>query len=193
MGTKILKKVSVATVCNKPKTFFKTLEKETPIMRIFGMARKYDIGTSTYGDYLKFYGEFQAIDLDSGEISMGAVAFLPSPIDALLKAQIDALSEEGKRPVEFAFDISVIPDSKTEVGFQYRVSTLEETKVSDPLAALAARFKVEPLKLANEVSAQNEEVKPDPAQTKEEEKKPFPEAVKLHEPKEKVTLGAKKK
>lgn len=136
---KILKKVSIATVCAKPKAFFKTLEGEVPMMRLVGLARRYELGTSLYGEFLKFSGEFSATDLTTGEVSIGATAFLPGPVDALLKLQIDELGNDGKTPVEFAFDISVVPDEKSEVGFQYRVRTLTESKVSDPLAALAAR------------------------------------------------------
>jgi len=143
--TKILKKVSVKTVCNKPKSFFKELKEETPMMRIVGLARKYDIGTSQYGEYLKFIGEFHATDLSTGEQSVGAVAFLPQPVDGMLKESIDSMSEGGKKPVEFAFDIFVIPDPATEVGFQYRVAALTETKTSDPLAELLNKYSNVPM------------------------------------------------
>lgn len=142
MSQKILKKVSIATVCTNHKGF-KTLEAATDVMRIMGLARAFETGTSTYGEYFKFKGEFTAIDLATGETAIGAVAFLPSPVDALLASTIRELGEGGK-PVEFGFDIRVIPD-ETEVGYHYEVKTLIESKPSNPMAALMATLSAVPL------------------------------------------------
>lgn len=142
MSQKILKKVSIATVCAAHKGF-KTLEAATDVMRIMGLARAFEVGTSTYGEFFKFKGEFTAIDLQTQETAIGAVAFLPAPVDALLASTIRELGEGGK-PVEFGFDIRVIPDD-TEVGYHYEVKTLIESKPSNPMAALMNQLAAVPL------------------------------------------------
>lgn len=140
---RILKKISVATAVSLPKSFFKELKTETPIMRLFGLVRGYEIGNSQYGAFFKFKGEFHAIDLDTGEESVSSVAFLPSPVDELLSQQVDTIKESGDKnaAVEFGFDISVTPDENSTVGFQYRINNLGETRLSDPMQAVAERMR----------------------------------------------------
>ena len=136
---KILKKLSVATVCSLDRKFFRELKSETAVMRIFGVTRGYVTGEGAFGPFLKFVGEFKAIDLGSGEEAIGSAAYLPSPIDALLAVQIDALKQDGKAvSVEFAFDIAAKPSEKAATGYEYVVHSLTETRVSDPLALLSS-------------------------------------------------------
>lgn len=141
---KLLKKVAVSTVCALPKTFFKEVTKETPIMRVAGIVRGHELVPTPYGEAVKFKGEFRAIDLtrDAPENCAGAACYLPAPVDQML---LSALIENPGAALEFAYDIAVVPDEKSNVGYQYRVRTLTESKPSDPMAALLEKASATPL------------------------------------------------
>ena len=107
------------------------------IARVMGLARRVEVKTTTYGDSLKFVGEFRAINAD-GEEFAGPVIYLPKPADELLSA---ALVEAGEKGVQFAFDIfieSVPKKTPLDRGYQFKVKPLLDTKPSDPLAAMMA-------------------------------------------------------
>lgn len=135
---KLLKKIAVAQVCAVDKNFFKNVIEETPVMRVLGLVRKHEIVTTTFGDAVKFIGEFHAFDLtqDTPEDCVGPVCYLPQPVDGLLLAGLQA---NPGATLEFAYDISVVPDPKTTVGYQYRVRSITETAESDPMQALLKR------------------------------------------------------
>lgn len=132
---KLLRKMSVGAL-NETKGGFKGITEETFMARIFGIARSVSVETSTFGAYFKFSGEFRGINQD-GEESAAPVLYLIEPIDSMLKSALDG--SEGK-PVEFAFDIYAVPDTdpRSKTGYQYRAKTLQDSKPSEPLAALQA-------------------------------------------------------
>lgn len=132
----ILKKISISTVNALPKGGFKGIAERIFAMRVLGQARTSEIVTSQYGDAVKFKGEFRAWGQDGVE-SVSSVCYLPSPIDGLLSNALEI--SEGK-PVEFAFDIFVLPDERSTTGYVYRVETLTEAAPSDPVARLASNL-----------------------------------------------------
>lgn len=128
----ILKKLSIKTAVADSN--FKKLTEVTPVLRIVGLGRNFSVGEHPqYGPFYKFMGEFVATDLRTGEVGVASVAYLPSPVDEMLKTAIEA--GEGKS-VEFAFDISVKPREDLAIGYEYLVATLIESKPTNPLAAL---------------------------------------------------------
>lgn len=148
---KILKKMSVSALNNFKKGEMKSMVEGASgpvfVARILGSARKFEVGTTQFGDYIAFSGEFRGWDI-SGEEAMGVKAFLPSPLDEMLAGQIATTqAEEGnaQKSVEFGADLFIVEDD-TEVGYKYLVKPLLETKASDPVAALAAG--VAPLQIA---------------------------------------------
>lgn len=139
MSKQILSKLSIKTAVGDTKQF-KQFEKQTPVLRVIGLVRAKETGTTTYGDFVRFKGEFHATNLLTGEASVSAVCFLPSPVDQMLADVLNGRPEGDKNPVEFGFDIDVLPDPATEVGYQYRVRTLVEAKQSDPMEALMTKL-----------------------------------------------------
>lgn len=132
---KLIKRISVAQVVNLTAKEIETLEGERHLMRVIGIARSYELGMSQFGEFIRFKGEFRATNLETGELYAAPVCFLPEPADGLLKTQLDELGNDSKTPVEFAFDISIVPHDG-ERGYQYRVTTLMDSQPSDPLATL---------------------------------------------------------
>lgn len=138
---KILKKVSVSTVLNLKSKGIRELcsSGEVAIMRIMGIVNKAEADEGDNGTFIRFRGEFNAVNLVTGEDCMSTVAFLPSPIDELLHQQIvKSTDENGNAAIQFAFEITVKESEKSTTGYEYDVNSLLETKVSDPLQALKA-------------------------------------------------------
>lgn len=153
MSKQILSKLSIKTAFGDTAQF-KTFAGLTPVLRVIGMVRAKEVGTTTFGDFVRFKGEFHATNLLTGEVSASAVCFLPSPVDQMLADVLNGRPEGDKNPVEFGFDISVLPDPKTEVGYQYRVTTLLEAKQSNPMEDLMAKLTAaKPLAIAAPVKA----------------------------------------
>lgn len=175
---KLLKKLSVSSLNNFSKGALKELIKGATapvfVARILGSVRKVEVGTTQFGEFIAFSGEFRGWDIE-GEEAMGVKAFLPSPLDEMLAAQVrDVQSTEGNsnKSVEFGADLFVVPDD-TEVGYKYVIKPLLEAKASDPVAALAAT--VQPLQIAKT------EALPALAAPSEEEQDDLSEAEKVPE------------
>lgn len=173
----LLRKITIGGI-NNIKKGFKDITEKMLVARVIGVANAFEVIThAQYGDSYKFTGEFRAINGD-GEESAAPVIYLVKPVDEMLVAQLKAA--EGK-PVQFAFDIHVVPDEGSERGYQYRVTPLMESKPSNPLAELMASLpapviKPKQLALAGDAAATTEKA-PDaatetPAETPASEKAP---------------------
>ena len=136
----ILKKMSIGAI-NGVRKGFKGVTEKRFVARIMGIAQSVIVEDGALGTYRKFTGEFKGINAD-GEEFVSAVCFLPSPVDSLLEA---SMKDNSGAAVNFAFDISVAPND-TPIGYEYVVSSLLETKPSNPLAELMA--KIVPLQIS---------------------------------------------
>ena len=133
----LIKKITTKTVCGDIKKLAKPLKdgEGMDLVRVFGVARDIKTGESDYGPWTKFLGNFQAINIVSGEEFKSTACMLPDTASELLEA---ALQNEGVNEVNFAFDISIKGDSNSTIGYQYVCSPLLEDNDSDPLAKLAS-------------------------------------------------------
>jgi hypothetical protein len=136
----ILKKMSIGAI-NGVRKGFKDVKETRFVARIMGIAQSVQVEDGALGTYRKFTGEFKGINAD-GEEFVSAVCYLPAPVDSLLASHM--ASNDGAA-VNFAFDISIAPND-SPIGYEYVVSTLLETKPSNPLAELMS--KVAPLQIA---------------------------------------------
>lgn len=153
---KLLKKMSHSSLNSSTPAAVKALVDASTapifICRIIGLCRGQEVIKTTFGDSLKFKGEFRGWGAD-GEESMAPVAYLPSPFDELLSQQINDLQgDDGKKAVtvEFGLDVFAIADKGT-VGYKFIVKPLIEAAASDPLAALTKSFA--PMSLPNPEAA----------------------------------------
>jgi hypothetical protein len=154
----ILNKITMKTIGAQPKPRSVTEKKD--LCHIFGTAIGFREGSTTYGVFRKFEGNFEAVDLQSGEVFKSKWLLLPEIVEALLTEQLTNLGAVGGRmktaddkgtegtpsetPVDFAFSIGVKPifekDGKTIVdkgqGYEYTVRPMMESKQADSLAHL---------------------------------------------------------
>ncbi|RJP44495.1 hypothetical protein C4587_01790 [Candidatus Parcubacteria bacterium] len=107
----------------------------TPVFHVYGLARKYDAERSQYGEYLRFTGDFEAVNLKTGEVHRAGSMILPDIAENVLAG---AMNTEGAQAVQFALEIGVKP-SKSPVGYDYTVKPLVENReAEDALTTLRA-------------------------------------------------------
>ena len=110
-------------------------DKNLNLMQVIGIARKIEIGTSTYGDWVKFRGSFEAVNLQTGEVYSSANCFLPKIAQDLILDGIESLIDKGSVEVSFAFQINSKP-ANSAIGYEYEVKPLIETAKNDALEEL---------------------------------------------------------
>lgn len=119
----------------KPKAHFGADENgnfaPTLVMRVAGIARGMEIGQTNYGEFIKFKGNFAAIN-SKGEEFRSPFAILPEPAAGLTREMVE--NAEGN-PVEFAFDIIAVPDA-SDRGYKFQCQPLMEKVQGDPLDAI---------------------------------------------------------
>jgi hypothetical protein len=159
----IVNKITMKSIGAQPKP--RSVLVPTDLAHIYGTARTFKEGSSTYGIFRSFIGEFEAVNLETGEVTRSNRVLLPPVAEKLLTEQMlqlgakpgrektatDAGTEgtEGSSAVDFAFVISVKPqfekDGKTIVergqGYEYGIRPLIESRVSDTLAHLREHSK----------------------------------------------------
>lgn len=133
----IARKITVGGINNVRGGFECKPDESRLVARIFGMARGSELKESNYGPYMRFKGEFRAINGD-GEEFAATILMLPEPASSMLAEAV--AGDETKTGVQFAFDIFVQGMPKKQPGdrgYQFVIKPLLETAPSDPLKALA--------------------------------------------------------
>jgi len=144
-------------------------KKEILIFRALGRNIKdFEIGSSEYGEWYKFKGEFRATNAVTGEIYSSANLMLPDVASDLLKNMIDNAKSQAQQSAEaegltpdlikdavrnacvneFAIDITIIPVLDPDTGnmdYSYGAQSLIEEIESDPFAELTAKIGATPL------------------------------------------------
>lgn len=151
-----LKKITTATVGLTPKICDGIVTDEVnkgqkvPVMRVYGVCRDQKQGTSNFGPYIKFGGEFEGVNLTTGE-KFRAKALLLPPIAEMGLA--DTLQEaKAKNPdafVEFGLDIVVELNPSKQGGWAFKYGCkplkLDFTGENDQLSLMGASFGELPL------------------------------------------------
>lgn len=127
---KVLNKITLKTIECQPKP--NKVASEIPLATIYGMATGYKLGTSNYGEFCKFLGDFRAIRAsDNVEFRSGAL-LLPATVASLMQVAVDKAGDTG---VQFGLLIGVKP-SEVPIGYEYTIEPIINTDHADPLAAL---------------------------------------------------------
>jgi len=124
-------------------------KEETPLYTLMGNIYGYDTGNTTYGDYIKFKGDFIAVTKDGKEFR-APYAIIPTPMDLALAGQFDSAVEaladpetgeipKGKRAqCEMAIEIGVKP-ADTPTKYQWTMKPLIEIAPTNALDSLKER------------------------------------------------------
>lgn len=176
----IISKITMKTIGAQPAP--RTVTEKKELAHIYGRADRVNEGSTTYGIFHKYKGEFKAVNLETGEIYRASSLLLPEIADGLLLAQMmeagatlgkektgDKAETAGERvkgdPVEFAVCIGVSPAENkdgTGRGYQFTAKPIIESQVADPLESIEARIK-RALPAPTQNQARTETVSPKPS------------------------------
>lgn len=133
---KLLNKITVKDVVGGIKKGW--LTEDAPetrgLMRIIGQCEKVQVGMGDNGEWYKFHGTFEAIDIATGEVFRSGKCCLPALCTDVITS---VMSNKDVKSADFAFDIGIRKTS-TVVGYEYTCQPLFDVAASDPLAGLKA-------------------------------------------------------
>ncbi len=128
----IITKITLKNIGAQPKA--KTLkEGETVhVANIYGRVRGIEPGSTQYGDFLKFKGAFEAVDIATGQTFRSGTLILPAVLESLISGAF------GDQALDFAFKVNATYSEKGNTGYTFTASPLIESTEADELADLRA-------------------------------------------------------
>jgi len=107
-------------------------KKAVALARIIGVVSRAKVVESDFGPSNRLIGQFEAVNLDTGEVFAAGQCFLPGGYDESLAAAANMDSSEG---VSFGVEIGAKP-AKSSIGWEYTMKPIVAQAGADPLAAL---------------------------------------------------------
>jgi hypothetical protein len=143
---KVVRKITSKTVMGADFLDSKPTQ-ELLLYTLNGVIRSYEAGTSDFGQYLKFRGDFKAYNHITETVVRAPACIIPAPMDEILAGQYQTakahlIDEEtgeikgGKMPkFNFSIDIGYMP-ADTPTGYEWTVATRQKIQESDDMLAL---------------------------------------------------------
>jgi len=122
------------------------------VCRVLGKVTSIEQEKGQHGEYYNLLGNFEGINLQSGEVVGARKCNLPGLAEAEIVEAFKAVAEKAKKgdhvEIEFGFDFSVMINSKPEsVGYEFACAPLMKQTI-DPLAALRKSLPAIPKQIA---------------------------------------------
>lgn len=137
----VISKITMATIGTKPGlvTALKDEEgNELPIARLYGKLSevRYQDDKAKGQIYTYFVGNFEAINMQSGEVYKSGKLFLPKGISELVEDGVKKGREKDPNAsISFAFQVNSIK-AKNPIGYSYKVLQLKPVEPEDELKAI---------------------------------------------------------
>lgn len=118
------------------------LDAPRPLYTVFGTASGTDSGTTSYGEWTSFTGQFEAVRTEDGARFRSNVLILQEPANSLLlQALQDAKTRDKDASLSFAFNVGIRTsqrwvDSNEGNSYEYTIESVINVEKSDPLAGL---------------------------------------------------------
>lgn len=131
MSTSLIRQITVKTIKAQPPK--DSITEPTVIATLYGRCTEKKVGTSDFGDFIRFKGEFEAVNADSGESYRSGNMIVPGVLESLLDSSITV---DENNAVDFAVEIWVEPSERSNTGYTYNIKPLIEPEESDVLTSL---------------------------------------------------------
>lgn len=138
----IVRKLTIKGIIGGKVDIEKVLKKEGKKMdlcSIYGIARRFKADQSDLGSFVRFYGRFRAVNLETGEVTEAPQIIVPGIVQDQLYAAMG--NEAEVKEVQFAVRVGVKYDPEAATKYVYYAQTLEEPSESDPLEMLGAKLR----------------------------------------------------
>lgn len=135
----LINKISVATVIGDVKRLVKEMKdgESKTIMRVVGIANGTKSGESDMGPWTKLLGEFKATNLLDQKEYVSGSCFLPASVMDVVSGQFG----DDVKKVQFGFDIVIVEDIGSQVGYHYSAIPLLKPQENNALALLEKSIK----------------------------------------------------
>jgi len=130
----LIRKISAKSVCGKTEK----PEKAKGLFLVGGIANKVKTGDSLYGTWTALVGQFEATNIDTGEVFVAPQCFLPEPMNGMIAASLEQVDKDGKRinsSVQFAIEVGV-KKADNQIGYEYTAKEIMKSDAADPLASI---------------------------------------------------------
>lgn len=127
-------KISLKSIGAQPKAG-SLAEGETKKLAVFyGRCVGYITGESSFGEFTKFRGSFEAVNVETGETYRSANILMPDVITDLLRDALDNRADDSAA-LEFGIELGA-KYATTSRGYEYTVSPVVKLVESDELGHL---------------------------------------------------------
>lgn len=137
-----LRKITVGTIEAQPdiEELLKKEGKRMDLADFIGIATKAKPGSSDFGPFVAFLGQFQAKNLSTGNLYTSRKIILPKFIEEELFGAFDA---DGNGNVEFAFRLSAKYDKEAATKYVYEMKSIIKPKENAQFTELLTRAAAE--------------------------------------------------
>jgi hypothetical protein len=135
MATTQLRKITIKSVLGskfEPEDVNLKEKRSVKLLRVYGVIAKTRAEASDLGPFVRFLGEFEAVNLLTGEMFSAPACILPK----FLEDQLAPACEPDKMPVTFAVEIGAVYNKDVPTKFMYTAQPLVETVSSAPMKQL---------------------------------------------------------
>ena len=125
----LVSKLTVKSMKAQPKKH--SVKESIQVATIYGRCTSKKVGSSDFGEFIRFMGEFEGVNAATGEIFRSGELIVPKTLETLLNG---AVVEDAS--VDFAVEIWVEPNESSITGYSYIIKPLVKPAESDALAEL---------------------------------------------------------
>src|SRR5690554_1395243 len=112
----LVSKLTIKTMGAQPAK--NSVQEKTMLAIIYGRSTDKKTGTSDYGEYIRFKGEFEGVNAANGEAYRSATMIVPKTLEELLDR---AIKLDEANAVDFAVEVWVEPSERSITGYTYIV------------------------------------------------------------------------
>lgn len=130
----VARKITVSDVCGKIAKG--SIKAPKALMNVLAKITSATAKETNFGPYLDFRGQFEAVNLETGEVLRGSRMIMPSLIEQELSAALEEAKQTDGGVVLAAFTVGVEPSERGTMGYAYTLSVAEigGDEVADPFA-----------------------------------------------------------